>query len=239
MIVLAAVIVGSALKSLTGMGLPAIAIPAISFFVGIEAAVVVVALPNFALNAALAWQERSSFSTTRDLPVLGVSSLLGAALGSALFVSVSERPLVGLLLLSVFGYVIAFFTQPEVAVSPTQSKRLAPGVGLVGGVFQGAIGISGPIVGSWIHSYRLDRGAHVLSLTLLFLISGTTQFIILVASGELRGFWVASALSCLPALATVPLGTRMRSRLSTRLFDYLVIVAITAAGVGLGVRTFL
>jgi uncharacterized membrane protein YfcA len=146
---------------------------------------------------------------------------------------------VGLLLVSVFGYVVAFFTQPEVAVSPTQSKRLAPGVGLAGGFFQGAIGISAPVLGSWIHSYRLDRGAHVLSLTLLFLISGTTQFVVLVAGGELSGYWVASMLCCLPALATVPFGSRMRSRLSTRLFDYLVISAITVAGVGLGFRTFL
>jgi uncharacterized membrane protein YfcA len=237
-IVLVAVLAGSILKSLTGMGLPAIAIPVMSFFIGIETAVVVVALPNFALNATLAWRERSSFRRTRDLPVLAVGSLLGAALGTALFVAVSERPLVAILVVSVIGYVVAFIRQPEIAVGSATSKRWAPAVGLVGGVFQGAIGISGPIVGSWIHSYRLDRGAHVLSLTGLFLISGTTQFVILVLNGELDGFWLASVLACGPALATVPLGSRLRSRLSTNLFDYLVIFAIAAAGLGLGARTF-
>jgi uncharacterized membrane protein YfcA len=237
-IVLVAVVAGSLLKSLTGMGLPAIAIPAMSFFIGIEAAVVVIALPNFALNAALAWHERSWFSRTRDLPVLAFGSLIGAAAGTGVFVAVSERPLVALLVLSVIGYVVAFVTQPEIAVSPATSKRWAPAVGLVGGVFQGAIGISGPIVGSWIHSYRLERGAHVLSLTGLFLISGTTQLVILVFTGELTGFWLASLLACGPALAAVPFGSRMRGRLSTNVFDYLVISAIAAAGLGLGVRTF-
>jgi uncharacterized membrane protein YfcA len=237
-IVLIAVIAGSILKSLTGMGLPAIAIPVISFFVGIEAAVVVVALPNFALNLALAWKERDSLPQTRDLPVLAVFSLVGAAIGSLLFVSVSERLLVGLLLLSVLGYLIAFATQPEVAVGAVTSRKLAPAVGLVGGGFQGAIGISGPILGSWIHSYRLDRSAQVLSLTLLFLVSGTIQLVIFVIGGEVDGYWLATILACIPALATVPVGTRMRARLSTHLFDYLVILAITTAGVGLGIRTF-
>ena len=237
-LVLLAIVAGSILKSLTGMGLPAIAIPAMSLFVGIETAVVVVALPNLALNAALAWHERSSLSLTRDLPMLAGSSLLGAGLGTVLFVAVSERPLVALLMVSVTGYVVAFITQPEVAVTPAMSRRWAPVVGLVGGLFHGAIGISGPIVASWIHSYRLERGAYVLSLTGLFLISGATQFVILVLSGELDGFWVASLLACIPALATVPLGRRVRGRLSTNLFDYLVISSIAIAGLGLGIRTF-
>ncbi|MBT8240086.1 MAG: sulfite exporter TauE/SafE family protein [Acidimicrobiia bacterium] len=237
-IVLLAVAAGSFLKSVIGMGLPAIAVPVMSFFIGIEAAVVVVALPNFALNVALAWTERSSLARTRDLPVLAVGSLLGAALGTVVFVVVSERPLVALLVLSVIGYVVAFFTHPEMAVSPAMSKRWAPAIGLIGGVFQGAIGISGPIVGSWLHSYRLDRGAHVLSLTVVFIVSGTTQFVILILAGELRGLWLAAILACLPALATVPVGSRVRGQLSTNLFDYLVIFAIAAAGLGLGVRTF-
>ncbi|MGI9610321.1 MAG: TSUP family transporter [Acidimicrobiia bacterium] len=237
-IVLIAIVAGSILKSLTGMGLPAIAIPVMSFFVGIETAVVVVSLPNFALNAALAVQERRWLPETRDLPVLAVASLLGAAAGSVLFISVSEEPLVVLLLISVVGYVVAFLTRPEVAVSADLSKKLAPGVGLVGGLFQGAIGISGPILGSWIHSYRLNRGVHVLSLTLLFLVSGTTQFVILVATGELTGLWLASILGCIPALATVPAASRLRGQLSTHVFDYLVILAITVAGLGLGIRTF-
>ncbi|MFW2382588.1 MAG: sulfite exporter TauE/SafE family protein [Acidimicrobiales bacterium] len=237
-IVLIAIVAGSGLKSLTGMGLPAIAIPVMSFFVGIETAVVVVSLPNFAMNAALAVQERRWLPQTRDLPVLAAASLIGAAVGSVLFISVSEEPLVILLLISVIGYVVAFLTRPEVAVSADLSRKFAPGVGLVGGLFQGAIGISGPILGSWIHSYRLDRGAHVLSLTLLFLISGTTQFVILVGTGELTGLWTASILGCVPALATVPLASRLRVRLSTHVFDYLVIAAITIAGLGLGIRTF-
>ncbi len=234
-----AVILGSALKSLTGMGLPAIAIPIISLFVGIEVAVVVISLPNFALNAAMSWREREGAKGAIDLPVLLVTGFLGGIAGSLLFVSVSEKPLVALLVLAVVGYILAYLIQPEAAIGAQTSRRWAPVVGTVGGMFQGAIGISGPILGSWVHAHRLDRQCHVFCLTTLFLASGSIQLVILIANGEVTGLWTASILACVPALATVPIGSRLRGKISSRAFDYLVLGAISAAGLGLGIRTFL
>ena len=70
LVVLCAVVVGAVLKSVTGMGLPIIGIPIISLVVGVEDAVVVIALPNLVLNAALMFRERSHLTETRDLPML-------------------------------------------------------------------------------------------------------------------------------------------------------------------------
>lgn len=237
-IILIAVTAGAALKSLTGMGLPAIGIPTIALFVGIEEAVAVVSLPNFISNAAIAVRERSSSAETRDLPVLAGTGVVGAIAGALLFVSVPEEPLVVMLLIAVVGFVLAFFAKPRSAMSPQTSARWAPLVGAVGGLFQGSIGISGPIVASWIHSYRLPKNAQVLSLTVLFLLTGFAQFVVFLFSGSLAGLWLPSALACIPALATVPIGGRLRDRINTRSFDYLVLFAITLAGLGLGWRTF-
>ncbi len=238
-IVLAAISVGAALKSLTGMGLPAIGIPAIAFFIGIEEAVAVVSLPNFVSNAAIAARERDSWPQTRDMPVLATAGILGAVAGAVLFVSVPEEPLVALLLVAVALFVVAFFAKPQLAMSPETSGRWAPVVGTVGGLFQGSIGISGPVVASWIHTFRLPKSAQVLSLTVLFLTTGLAQFVVFLLSGAVSGLWLASILGCIPALATVPVGGRLRENLNTRSFDYLVLCAITLAGLGLGWRTFL
>ena len=125
------------------------------------------------------------------------------------------------------------------SIGPARSKRLAPGVGFVAGAFQGAIGISGPIVGSWIHSYRLPRGAHIASVTTLFLVSGTTQFAVLVASGELSGRVTASLLACIPVLAVIPLGTQLRERASARGFDLAIIGMLLVSVVALSAKTIL
>ncbi len=100
---LAAITAGAALKSLTGMGLPAIAIPVISFFIGIEEAVAVVSLPNFVSNGAMAFRERKSWSGTRDLPVLATTGIVGAVIGALLFVSIPAELLVAMLLVAVVG----------------------------------------------------------------------------------------------------------------------------------------
>jgi len=237
-IVLLAVVIGSLVKAVTGMGLPLIAIPIASLFVDVETAVVVIAFPNVMANATLGARERRSASDTRDLPTLAIAGVIGAVAGTVLFVSVPETPLVIALVVSIVGYIVLFFAHPDLRTTPQQSRRLAPAIGGLAGVFQGAIGISGPIVGSWIHSYRLSRGAHILSVTVLFFITGLTQLVILVFNGDLSGRVVATLLACVPVLATIPIGTRLRDSVSTRGFDLAIVGVLGVSAVALVVRTF-
>ncbi|MBT5754227.1 MAG: hypothetical protein HOI41_04595, partial [Acidimicrobiaceae bacterium] len=61
-VVMVSVIIGAILKSTSGIGMPFVTIPAISYVATIEEAVVVGALPNLALNLALVWAQRSHWS---------------------------------------------------------------------------------------------------------------------------------------------------------------------------------
>jgi uncharacterized membrane protein YfcA len=237
-IVLAAVVVGSIAKSVTGMGLPVIVIPIAALFVDIETAVVVIAFPNVLINAILGVRERRSWHATRDLPLLAVAGIIGAVIGTLLFVNIPETPLVIAVIIAILGYVVLFFAHPELRTTPERSRRLAAPVGLTAGVFQGAIGISGPIVGSWIHSYRLSRSAHILSVTTLFMLTGFTQLVVLTANGELSGRVTASLLACIPVLASIPLGTRLRDKVSVRGFDLAIIAMLTVSAIALAIETF-
>lgn len=237
-IVLLAVVIGSISKAVTGMGLPVIVIPIAALFVDIGDAVVVIALPNLLANAVLAQRERSHYAETRHLPTLAVAGLIGAVIGTLLFVNVPEGPLVIALIAAIAFYVATFFLKPDLRTTASTSARWSPIVGVVAGAFQGGIGISGPIVGSWIHSFRLPRGAHILSVTTLFLVSGATQLVVLIASGELSGRIAATLLACVPVLATIPLGTRLRERISGRGFDLAIVGMLVVSSIALCVRTF-
>jgi len=230
-IVLIAVIVGAIAKAVTGMGLPLIAIPIAALFVELDDAVVTIAFANLLANAVLAFRERSHIADTRDLPVLAVTGAVGAIMGGVAFVTLPEDPLVILLIIAIAVYVITFFTQPDLRIGPAQSRRLSPAVGAIAGAFQGAIGISGPIVGAWIHSFRLSRGAHIFSVTSLFFITGFSQFAVLVVSGEYAGRVTASLLACIPVLGSIPIGAWLRDRVSARGFD-LAVIGILIASIG-------
>jgi uncharacterized protein len=237
-IILVAVVIGAIAKAVTGMGLPLIAIPIASLFVDVEDAIVVIAFPNMLANAFLAVRERSSLPETRDLPMLATAGVAGAIAGTLLLVNIPEQPLVIAIIVAIVGYVVLFFAHPEFRVGPARSRRLAPVVGGVAGVFQGAVGISGPIVGSWIHSYRLPRGAHILSVTSLFFITGLTQLIVLIGSGELSGRVVATLLACVPVFAAIPVGTHLRESISIRGFDLAIVGMLVVSALALLLQTF-
>ncbi|MEM7141327.1 MAG: sulfite exporter TauE/SafE family protein [Actinomycetota bacterium] len=237
-VALFAILAGSLLKSISGVGLPLVAVPAISYVAGIETAVAVTAIPNLAINGAMARRERGSASETRDLPVLGVAGFLGAIAGTVLLVSLPEEGLILLLVAVVVAYAVTFFTNPEFRIAPARARRLAPAVGGSAGLMQGAVGISGPIVASWIHAYRLPRGAHIFSVTTLFALAGVAQVPALVVSGEMDGLWIVALIGCVPALATVPIGARLRNALSAENFDRFVVVTLLVSVIGLAIRTF-
>jgi uncharacterized membrane protein YfcA len=205
-------------------------------FVDPADAIVVIAFPNVLANAILAANERHSYTETRDLPVLASCGVVGAVAGTFLLVNVAETPLVIAVIVAIVGYVVLFFAHPDLHTTPARSRRLAPAVGAVAGVFQGAVGISGPIVGSWVHSYRLPRSAYILSVTSLFFLTGTTQLIVLVATGELSGRVGATLLACVPVLASIPVGTRLRRTVSRRGFDLAIVAMLIVSAVALSIQ---
>lgn len=236
---LVAVVVGSVLKSISGIGLPIVTIPLISYVADLETAVAVTALPNLALNTGLAWRERSHLPGTRDLFRLGLSGFVGSVIGTVVLVSVSERPLILLLLLVVVIYAINYSVNPEFSISKDRSRRYSPAVGFVAGVLQGAISISAPILVPWIHGFRLDRGPHILSVTLLFAAAGLAQVPTLVLSDGMTGRWTIALVACVPAMATIPIGSRLRLSLSSSAFDRLIVITLVVSVVGLVARSYL
>jgi uncharacterized protein len=235
-IIVLAILAGSMVKSVSGMGLPVIAVPLITLVMPLEEAVVVTALPGLAVNGVIGWRERTHVDETRDLPVLAVTGVVGAVIGTLLLVHLPEEPVLIALAVIVLAYVALALARPAFKIAPRTATRWSPAVGVSAGVMQGATGISGPITGTWIHAYRLPRDAHVLAVTVLFFMAGVGQTVPLVASGAFDGLWVAALVGVPLALVMVPFGARVRGRLSGRAFDYVVLGALVLSAVTILVR---
>ncbi len=224
-------------KSATGLGYPLIAIPILAPLTGIETAVAVVTLPNAAANVLVGWRTRSARSETRDLLVLSATSALGIVPGTFILVSAPERPLLIVLAVSVLLFVVRSLWFGDVRVSEDFGRRASPAVGLATGLMQGAVGVSGPIIGSWLYAYRLPREAYVFGLSALFLVSGIAQIASLASIGAYTSDrLIAAAVGFGPVLAVLPVGEHLRARLSGSQFDRAVLGLLAAAGVTLVVR---
>lgn len=235
--VLAASALGAFVKSVTGMGYPLLAVPLLSLVLGIEDAVVIVAGPNIIANGLLCWGARDGRDEARDLRVLVATALGGAVVGTSLLITLPEEPLLVVLALAIVVFVVTFLRSPELRLAPATTSRWSPAVGLAAGVMQGALGVSGPVVGAWMHGYRLSPRAYVFSVTMIFGTSGAVQLALLAAAGRYTATRAAvSALALLPVLATLPVGSRLRERLAGRPFDLAVLGVLLASGVALVVR---
>ena len=137
-LVVVASLVGSFIKSVTGMGFPLVAIPFLSLFIGVEAAVVVISAPNVIANLLLNIDAREHRHETRDLPMLAVTSVVAAVIGTLVLVQAPEEPLLLGLALTIFVFVAQFLRSPEFRFEPATTRRWAPVAGSAAGFSQGA-----------------------------------------------------------------------------------------------------
>lgn len=231
LLVLLAVLVGALAKGVTGSGLPTVAIPVLAPIIGVEAAVVVMALPTVVTNTQLLWTHRSSAPQSRHLGALLWGGGLGAILGAWVLTSVSERVLSLGLAGIIALYLVLALTRPGFTLEPDTTRRLAPPVGVVAGVLQGSTGIAGPAVATFAHALRLPPPAYVFSVAAQFQVFALVS---IVAFGLLglysvdRLVW--SAVAVVPAMLALPLGVRVGARLDARRFGQVILVLLAVMG---------
>ncbi|MGH2750968.1 MAG: sulfite exporter TauE/SafE family protein [Actinomycetota bacterium] len=227
LIIVAAMALGSFIKGATGQGLPQVAIPVMATFLGVEAAVVIMAIPGIITNTWLLWNYRQFYDRTRDLPTLLVTGTAGAVAGTILLDNLNENVLSFSLAGMIILYATIFFVHPDLRLEPGVTRYTSPPLGLASGVLQGATGVSGPLLATYLHGYRLDKEVYVVSITTIFQVFSVVQAVTLVGVGlYTMDLFVLSLLSLLPIMVLLPLGARFTHRMSRRTFDLVVLTLL-------------
>lgn len=236
-IIIAALSVGAFVKGVTGTGLPQIAIPVMAATLGVERAVVVMAIPGIVSNAWLVWANRDMAASSRDLPALSLTGVAGAVLGTVVLTSVDGRVLSLTLAGVIFAYVVVVTRRPHLSLPPRVTRWTSPHVGFLAGGLQGATGVSGPLLSTYLHGFALVPAAYVFSLSTLFLIFSGVQVATIAGLGLYTTDRVRdSLLALLPIAVMLPLGNRLSRRLPGQLFRQLVLVGLTLTAVVLVVN---
>jgi uncharacterized protein len=233
-VILGAVALGAFAKGLTGLGLPLIAVPVMASFLGVERAVVVMAIPTAVTNSWLMWEYRRYATETRDMPVVLLCGAVGTVAGVWVLTALDPRVMAGVLAAVIGVYIVVFLAHPALRLSPRVTRYLSPGVGVGSGVLQGATGISGPTVGTYFHGFRLPQGAYVLSITSVFQVFALVQIVVFASLGLYTTERVLESLVALvPIMAILPIGVRVSRRLAQRPFEIVVLVILGLMGVKL------
>ena len=233
-VIVAAIAIGAFVKGATGGGLPQIAIPVMAAFIGVERSVVIMAIPGVVANGWLVWSHRAEASETRDLPVMMACGAVGSVIGTLALKGLDARVLSLALAAIIVGYVVLSLTRPGFHFPPRVTRIASPPVGVAAGGLQGATGISGPLLSTYLHGFGMRPRAYVFALATLFFGFALVQTIALFSVGLYTdGRLVESLLALVPIAIAVPLGSWAARRISVRTFNRAVLALLLASAAAL------
>lgn len=236
-VIIAVGAVASLVKSTTGMGYPLVLLPALALFIGVAEAVVIVAPANLLLNVRQIYKLRSHRSGAATLPRFLMGASVGSLVGTSLLSFVPDRALRIVLVVVIVLFLINRLSSRSFTMSPEQGARWSSPVGLVAGLFQGATGISGPIVTPWFLSQNLVRETFIYVISVTFGLIGLLQIALLAAQGSFTPTLFTLGMVLIPvALLVFPLGAIIRDRISVEAFEQIVLVLLAAGAISLLVR---
>lgn len=234
-VVVGSLCIGAFIKGLTGFGLPQVAIPILAVFLGVEHAVIIMAIPGVVSNLWLLRQHRAPAERRHlQLRAMLACSVVGAAVGTLMLKSLDNRVLSMVLALLILGYVAVATSRPTFSIPPSVHRATALPVGLLAGGLQGAAGISGPLLTTYLHGLRLGSDTYMHALNAMFLIGSVSQTATFVAIGAYdRGLLAQSLIALVPIAVGLPLGSWAHRRLSSKTFNKAVLVLLALLGVKL------
>lgn len=228
-IIFLAIALGAFAKGLTGIGLPLIGIPVLAGFLGAEHAVVVMTIPVFVSNIWIVWSYRKLAVSIPGLPLALAAAAVGTVFGTYTLASLDDRTLSYILIGWIAAYLANLLLNPDFRLEGKAARRASPVIATLAGVSQGATGMSGPVIATWIHSYRLANEAYVFGVSVMFLCISVIHVLGVSAAGLMdQARLMQGLIAVIPVVIFVPLGMRMTKLVSARLFNRMIIALVIA-----------
>ena len=218
-------------KGVIGMGLPSVSLAILAVLIDLPSAMALLIAPSLVTNA---WQGLSGGHLRQILQrrwLFLLSATLAIGLGSAMFSWFRIPVLTALLGALLALYAVLGLTGLQLRPSPSRARALAVPTGLINGVLTGLTGsfvVPGVL---YLQALQLPRAELIQAMGVLFTLSTLALGVSLYITDALPATLTAtSLLAVLPAVAGMPLGQRIRSRLSDSMFRRTFFVGLLLIG---------
>ncbi len=219
-------------KGTIGVGMPVVALPLLSAFVEVRAAVALLSLPLVLSNIPQALENGAAVARLKRLfPVL-LGMVPGVAVGVQLLEAGADPRLAsaaaGVALILAAALMLA---APKLRVDPRHAVTAGVAVGFLGGVMGGAAALPGPLVFAFLMAKGLRGGEFTGEASMFLVVSSLALTVALAGTG---GFDWQDAMISAGALVPVALGMyagqKLRGRIAPEIFKRLVLLAVLASG---------
>jgi uncharacterized membrane protein YfcA len=234
------VLLAALVKGAIGFGFPTLGTPLLSLVMDVKAAVVVLIIPNIAMDSLQFARRGAPMATVRRFAILLVFGAVGTVIGTRLLVALSSTTAT----LVLGAFIVTFVVLSATGVTPRVPRRwepsLSPVAGLVAGIVGGITNVPGTPLVLYFHALGLDKHEFVSSVAFTFIVYKVVQLAAVSYYGLLSFSLVGtSLLLTLLALGGFALGLVVQDRLEPRAFNRAVLVFLGLLGlwlVGRGLR---
>lgn len=226
--------IGGLIKGATGAGAPIVAVPLLAMAYDVPTAIAIFTLPNLFSNSWQGWVFRSHMLPARFVLSLSLAGAIGAGLGSLLLVRLSADLLQLGVAATALAYVAFKLARPDWTLERKIANTLAFPIGLLGGLLQGAAGVSAPISMTFLNSMRLERPQFIATISVFFGAMAVVQIPVLSWLGILTLDRVGlSLLAIIPLFATMPIGRWLARHMSRQMFDRIILLLLATIAIRL------
>ena len=222
-----ALALGGILKGATGAGAPLIAVPLLALLYNVPLAVAIFSLPNLLANVWQVWSFRAH-RLEGPFPLrFALAGSAGALTGTFLLVNLSSEVLMTGVALLVLVYVAFRLMKPDALLPRRVAERVAAPLGFLGGLLQGAGGLSAPVSITLLNAMGLSRPQFIVTISTFFVSIGVVQIPTLIALGILTPERALLSLGAtLPIWAAIPVGAALGRRFSKETFDRVILAVL-------------
>jgi uncharacterized membrane protein YfcA len=212
----AAVVVAIAgfMQGALGLGFPTVATPLIALTTDMRSAVILVLLPCLAAVAANVAKSGSLKEALAEFWMMPIYMLIGAGIGTRLFILAPQFPFSLLLAAMILLYLnLDRVGRADWAFVKAHRKIFGVVFGVAAGMSEGTANVAAPPLLIYYLALGLTPALLVQALNICFLVGKSTQLTILASVGGVGAAqWLATLPLVAVALVTVVYGMRVRSR---------------------------
>jgi uncharacterized membrane protein YfcA len=229
-----AMVLGGILKGATGAGLPVIAVPVLASIFDVRVAVAVMVVPNLISNLRQVWKFRKAPVDPVFVKTLAIVGAIGVGVGTMVLASLDPIYVQSMMIIIIVIYIGLRLSRIEIRVTKTNARRWVMPVGVIGGVLQGAVGISAPVAVTFLSAIRLERPAFILTVSAFFAAMCVVQLPMQIGYGIMTlNTALLGLLSLIPLTFAMPVGEWIGNKFSARAFDRVILVFLAGLAVKL------
>jgi len=230
-----AVLVAGLSQGALGFGFPFVATPLIAMVTDMRTAIVIVLLPTLATVGVALLASGPLRATLARFWMMPLYMIVGAGVGTWVFVSAPDAPYTLVLaLLTLFYLNLDRLGQANWPFVRRHERAFAPLAGITSGVFEGTANVAAPPLIVYYLSLGLTPVMLVQGLNICFLLGKSTQFAVLATRGGVStGEWLATLPFVAVGVAGSLIGVRIRNRIDAATFRLWVKRALFVIALGL------